>query len=36
MLYPGALVRVTEEPTDARDRLMGRTKRDLPGAGGAA
>jgi hypothetical protein len=35
MLYPDALKRVTEEPTDARDPLTGRAMRDLPGAGGA-
>jgi hypothetical protein len=36
MPYPDALVRVTEEPTDARDHLPGRAMRDLLGAGGAA
>ncbi len=36
MLYPDALARVTEEPTDARDPVVGRVTRDLPGAGGPA
>jgi hypothetical protein len=36
MLYPDAPVRVTEQPTDARDPVVGRATRDLPSAGGAA
>jgi hypothetical protein len=35
MLYPDARVRVTEQPTDARDLLVGRAMRDPLGAGGA-
>jgi hypothetical protein len=35
MLYPDAPVRVTEQPTDARDLLVGRATRDLLNAGGA-
>jgi hypothetical protein len=36
MLYPHVLMRVTEEPTDARGPVVGRATRDLPGAGGPA
>ena len=36
MLYPDARVRVTEQPTDARDLLVGRAMRDPMDAGGAA
>ena len=35
MLYPDARVRVTEQPSDARDQLVGRATRNPLGAGGA-
>ena len=36
MLYPDALARVSEEPTEARHHVLGRAMRSPGGADGAA